>query len=85
MSLVKFGSVLLDLLKGIVELFGLLLDSLANGIAFFITIMSKIPTFIFELFNSLPGFIRIGLSGALGIMIFIVIIKVIVLIRESTV
>lgn len=82
---ISFVNVIWELLKGIFDLVVLIFDSLTNGIAFFITTMSKLPSFLIDLFYTLPTFIRIGLGGVFGLLIFVVIFKIIVLIREATI
>lgn len=80
MGLLEFGGSILNLVWNLATS---LIDSITNGVNFIISSLITIPNFLFDIFNSLPSVFRTGLSGVLGAMIFILVFKVVAIIRTS--
>lgn len=73
--------------KSVLVLIGNLLSSLlssfSNGISFFSSTITTIPNFLFDIFKELPSFFQTGLSGILGLLLFVIVFKLIAIIRTS--
>lgn len=76
------------LLEFIISIFNLLFNvigflgsSLINGLNFFITTFVTIPNVLFEIFNELPSFYKIGITGVFGCLLLVVFLKLIALVR----
>lgn len=74
-----------DLLFSIIDLlfnvFNFLLSSFVNGIRFFASTFTSIPNLVFDLFNELPDFFNIGLTGIFGLLLTVVFFKLLVLFK----
>lgn len=56
-------------------------DSLINGIQFLSSTLVSVPLFILELFNDLPKFVQVGVSGVFGLLLVVIILKIVALIK----
>lgn len=78
---------MLDFLNSIFDLlidsFTFLSSSFLNGIQLFIALFTNIPNLLLDLFNELPNFIQIGLSGAFGFICLVVFLKIVSLVKLS--
>jgi len=72
-----------SVLKLIVEAFGFLSTSFINGIQFFIALFTNIPNLLLDLFYELPDFVQVGLSGTLGFICLVAILKIVSLVKLS--
>ena len=52
-------------------------SSLLNGLNFFITTFTSIPNILFEIFNELPSFYKVGLTGVFGCLLLVVFLKLV--------
>lgn len=77
MEIVNFVQQLGGIITGLFKLVGVLFTSIFNGFQFFISSLSTIPNYIFDILNSLPSFFQIGLTGVFGLIIGITILKVV--------
>lgn len=56
-------------------------DALINGIQFLSSTLVSVPLFILELFNDLPNFVQVGISGVFGLLLVVIILKIVALIK----
>lgn len=68
---------------GVQNLFNLVIllgSSITYGINFIISTFLIVPNIVMDLLNELPTFMRQGLTGVLGGLLFVLIIKIVALI-----
>lgn len=76
--MIEFFQSLLDLIGNVIIFCS---SIFVNGIQFFITSFTTIPSILFDLFNALPSFYRMGITGVFGLLLFVVFGKLIALIK----
>lgn len=76
---------MLEFVSSLIELFVKsltgLVTSFLNGVQFFFSTLSNIPLFIVDIFQELPSFFQVGLSGILGLLLFVVFMKLYALVK----
>lgn len=80
-AVVNIGEFLLSLLDLLFSIFGFLGSSLLNGVNFFISTLTNLPLFLLDLFNELPPFYKVGISGVFGLLLLVVFLKIVSLVR----
>mgnify|MGYP005778201301 CR=1 FL=1 len=75
------GELLTSIFNLILNVLDLLLSSFIDGIQFFASTFTSIPNLIIDLLDTLPGFFQVGLTGIFGLLLFVVLFKLIQLIK----
>ena len=78
-TLLNFITSIFNLFVNVISFLG---NSLFNGLNFFITTFTTIPNILFEIFNELPSFYKVGLSGVFGCLLLVVFLKIVSLVRS---
>lgn len=63
------------------ETISILPNLFINGLQYFVSTITTVPLFIIDLFHELPEFMQVGLSGILGLFMFIVFLKLFALLK----
>ena len=71
-----------SIINGIIILFITLINSFTDGVNFFISTFTHLPSIFYSIFLSLPEFYQIGIRGVFGLLLLVIILKIIVLIKE---
>lgn len=72
-----------SILETIYNLVKVLLSSLVNGLEFLGLSLTTIPNFLFDTFNGLPDFFKVGYTGLLGVLLLVAIFKLLSIIKGS--
>lgn len=76
MNISDFAGLFTSYFQYMFNLITILLSSIKNGFIFFTSLFSTVPNYLFDILYDLPPFFRIGLLGTLGIVLFIIVLKV---------
>lgn len=74
-------TLLTSIIQLLFNVFNFLLSSFVNGISFFASTFTSIPSLVFELLYELPDFFRIGLLGVFGLLLTVVFFKLLLLFK----
>lgn len=73
--------IVVSILGSLISIIEFLLVSFKNGIQFFTSTFTSIPNLLFDLFDLLPSYFQVGISGIFGLLLLVVFFKLLILFK----